>query len=395
MAKKKNVLIVGGGFGGVKTALELSKDDRFAVTLISERSDFWYFPTMYRVATGATNKYSVIPLEGLFKNKPVTFVKATAARLDREAKTIITTDKQAYAYDALVLALGVETNYFGIPGLKEYSYGIKTIQEVEELKTHLHKQLASDDTARQNFVIVGGGPTGIELAGQLPDYLRYIMKLHGLKPRKVHVDLVEGAPRLLPRSPRKIGRAVEKQLRKQGVKLYLNKKVEGATADSLTVNGKPILSHTVIWTAGQANSPFFTENGFMLTSRHKVEVDEFLRAGKDVFVIGDNADTPFSGMAQTALYDAEFIVLNFKKELDGEPKLAYRPKKPVYVFPAGPRWAAVEWGKIHMFGWLGWFLREAADIIGFLDVAEPIEASSLWLNEFVPDHNCPICGDIP
>jgi NADH dehydrogenase len=243
---------------------------------------------------------------------------------------------------------------------------------------------------------VGGGATGIELAGQLPGYLRSIMKRHGLNPNKhkIHIDLVEGAPHLMPRMPKAVGRAIEKQLKSLGVRLYLGKKVEGETADALMVSGKPIRSHTVIWTAGQANSPFFNANGFAITPRHKVEVDEFLRAGKDTFVIGDNADTPYSGMAQTALYDAEFVAHNFKKDADGEPKLAYRPKKPIYVTPAGPRWAAVEWGKFHIYGWLGWFLREAADIRGFLDLEAPLEASEQYLQEFVPDHNCPLCGDI-
>jgi NADH dehydrogenase len=289
------------------------------------------------------------------------------------------------------------TNYFGIKGLEEFSYGVKSIKEVEELKAHLHKQLDYEHDPTLHYVIVGGGATGIELAGQLPGYLNYIMKKHGVHDRKVHIDLVEGSPHLMPRMPRAVGRNIEKQLRKLGIRLYLGKRVDGETADALMVNGKPIRSHTVIWTAGQANNQFFTDNDFALTPHHKVDVDEFLRAGKHddgVFVIGDNADTPYSGMAQTALYDAEFIAHNFIKEADNEPKLAYRPKKPIYVMPAGPRWAAVEWGKVHLYGWLGWFLREAGDIKGFLDLETPLAASGQWLQEFVPDHNCPLCGDI-
>jgi NADH dehydrogenase len=393
---KKHILVVGGGFGGVKAALELAGDSRFAVTLLSDRPDFWYFPSLYHTATGVTNKLAAIPLKNLFAGKRVRIVIASASKLDRPNKILQTSDGQKFSYDAIVLALGVVTNYFGIPGLAEYSYGIKSIKEVEQLKTHLHRQLIDERRPDTHYVIVGGGATGIELAGQLPSYLKEIMKRHGIDHRKhqIHIDLVEGAPHLMPRMPKSVGRAIEKQLRGLGVRLYLGKKVEGETADALTVSGKPIRSHTVIWTAGQANSPFFTDNGFALTPRHKVEVDEFLRAGKDTFVIGDNADTPYSGMAQTAIYDAEFVVHNFKKEADNEPKLAYRPKRPIYVTPAGPRWAAVEWGKVHIYGWLGWFLREAADVVAFNDIENPLQASEQWLQEFVPDHNCPICGDI-
>ncbi|MEO6761235.1 MAG: FAD-dependent oxidoreductase [Candidatus Saccharimonadales bacterium] len=399
MTQKKHILVVGGGFGGTRTALLLSADDRFDVTLVSERPDFWYFPSLYRTVTGVTNRVSRIPLGRILAGKKVRLIIDKAIKLDRPAKILKTESNHDLPYDAIVLALGVETNYFGIPGLADYSYGIKTIQEVEELKTHLHRQLIDDKQPDASYVIVGGGATGIELAGQLPSYLKQIMKNHGLDARqhRIHIDLVEGAPHLMPRMKKSVGRSIERQLRKLGIRLRLGKKVEGATADALMVSGKPIRSHTVIWTAGQANSPFFSENSFELTKRHKVNTDEFLRTGvkeDEVYVIGDNADTPYSGLAQTAQYDAEFVTHNFVKEIEDEPKLAYRPKKPVYVIPAGPHWAAVEWGKVHIYGWLGWFLRESADVMAFNDLENPIEASEQWLQEFVPDHNCPICGDI-
>jgi NADH dehydrogenase FAD-containing subunit len=123
-------------------------------------------------------------------------------------------------------------------------------------------------------------------------------------------------------------------------------------------------------------------------------VDEFLRAEKDIFVIGDNAETMYSGMAQTAVYDAEFVALNFVKELEGEPKLAYRPKKPVYVTPAGPRWAAVEWGSVHLYGKLGWFLREAGDFVAFTDIEPLPEAAAQWAHTLQDQHLCDVCGAV-
>ena len=390
---KQHIVIVGGGFGGVKTALELAKDERFLVTLISERTDFWYYPTLYHTATGGDRDQSSIPLKHLFRDKRVTLAHGKLATIEREKKLIHLEKGQIIAYDKLVLALGVVTNYFGIPGLKEFSFGIKSITEAEELKKHLHKQLFDKREPDLNYVVVGGGPTGIELAGSLGGYIHGIMQKHGLKDRKVHVDLVEAAPTLMPRMPKKVGRAIARRLRKLGIKLYLGKAVQGQTADALTVSGNPIRSHTVIWTAGVANNPFFSsETGFELSPRHKVVVDEFLRAGKDVFVIGDNAETTYSGMAQTAIYDAEFITINFTKELDGEPKLAYRPKKPVYVTPAGPRWAAVEWGKFHFYGMLGWFLREAGDFVAFTDI-EPLPNAALqWAHGLEAEDLCKTCG---
>src|SRR5262249_37760884 len=148
------------------------------------------------------------------------------------------------------------TNYFGIKGLDEYSYSIKSQSEVQRFKEHLHQQLADEKRPDLHYVIVGAGATGIELAGALPSYLRCIMKNHGLPQRKLHIDLIEAAPRLLPRLPKETSRAVRRRLRKLGVTLYLNSTVEGETADKLMVSGKPIRSHTVVWTAGVTNHPF-------------------------------------------------------------------------------------------------------------------------------------------
>lgn len=390
--KKQHIVVVGGGFGGVKTALELASDAHSRVTLISERPDFWYFPTLYQTATGGARKQSSIPLKSIFADKHVDLVIGQAKTLDRAAKSIILADGKSIPYDKVVLALGVVTNYFGIPGLQEFSFGIKSIAEAERLKRHLHRQLTDDRKPDLNYIVVGGGPTGIELAGNLGDYLRHIMKKHGIAERRIHIDLVESSPRLMPRMPRKVGRTVARRLRNIGVRLYLGKSVQGQTADTLTVSGKPLSSHTVVWTAGVANNSFFTENNFSLSSRKKVVVDEFLRAEPDVFVVGDNAETPYSGMAQTAVYDGEFVAHNFRKEIEGEPKLAYRPKEPIYVTPAGKRWAAVKWHKWYMYGWLGWFLREAGDVVGFNDIMPGPRAVEQWATTFAEEHLCPVCG---
>jgi NADH:ubiquinone reductase (H+-translocating) len=395
--QKQRILIVGGGFGGIKTALELSKEpDKFEVTLLSERPDFWYFPTLYHTATGGTRLESSIPIAHLLHRKPVTFVEGKATSIDRENKNIILESKDMIPYDKVVLALGVVTNYFGIPGLPEFSYGVKSVGEAERLKQHLHEQIIDEGKPDINYVVVGGGPTGIELAGSLGRYVQHVAEHHGLPDRKIHIDLVEGNKHLMPRMPKAVGKAIERQLRSLGVKLYLGQAVQGETADELTVGGKPIRSHTVVWTAGQANNPFFAANAFPLSPRKKVVVDEFLRMKGDdtVFIIGDNAETVHSGMAQTAIYDAEFVADNFVREITGRPKLAYRPKKPVYVTPAGAHWAAVEWGPVNMYGWLGWFLREAADFVAFTDIEPLPEAAMQWAHALQHQDLCPICGSV-
>lgn len=385
--------MVGGGFGGVKAALELCEYEQFDVTLLDDDgTDLRYYPTLYHTATGGKRSNSSIPFSRIFANKHITLAKGTAKTLDRKTKTIITEDGTKYPFDKLILALGVVTNYFGIDGLAEYSYSIKSQSEVQRFKHHLHQQLIDERRPDLNYVIVGAGPTGIELAGSLPSYIKAIMKRHNLPERKIHVDLIEAAPRLLPRMPKKTSRAVKRRLKKLGVRLYVKQAVQGQSADELTINGKPIRSHTVVWTAGVTNHPFFKENNFVLMGRGKVAVDAYLQTEPDIFVLGDNANTPFSGMAQTALRDGEFVAQNLKRAMADKDMKSYVVKKPVTVIPAGPRWAAVVWGKLKFNGWLGYLVREAADYKGFSDVEPWHIAAKQWMTEFEYTDDCDVCA---
>jgi NADH:ubiquinone reductase (H+-translocating) len=390
MESKTKVLILGGGFGGIKTALELCDDSRFSVSLISDRSDFRYYPTLYRTAVGGSPFASSISLEEIFKGKKVKPIQDNIKQIDRAAKTV--TGKKAYDYDILVLALGVVTNYFGIKGLKEYSYGIKSQEEAQELRDHVHKVLMKEGKPDLNYIVIGGGPTGVELAGELPTYIDHVMKMHGLKARKLHIDLVEAAPRVMPRMTPSYSRVIQKRLHKIGIRLYLGEAVLAETADKLVVSDHSLASHTVVWTAGVTNHPFFSKHGFTLNDRGKVAVDKYLQAEENIYVIGDNADTPYSGMAQTALYDGTFVASNLKRQGHGRRLKAYKPKRPVYITPVGPGWAAVVWGRVHIYGWLGWLLRTAADFAGFKDYEPWWMASKHWLAEYEEDTSCAICS---
>lgn len=389
--EKIRALIVGGGFGGVKAALELADSDHYDVTLLSDSTHFRFFPALYHTATGGTVAESSISLQTIFEGKGVRVVQGEAVSLNRKAKTITTKDGRDYAYDVLVMALGSVPNYFGIPGIKELSFSIKTPEEAKRFKAHLHRQLMDEHKPDLNYVIVGGGPTGIELAGSLTGYLKEIMKLHDIKHRAIHVDLVEAAPKLVPRMPAAMSRSIARRLRKLGVKLYLGKAVQGETADQLMVDGKPIQSHTVVWSAGIANHPFFGANQFQFAERGKVAVDDYLQAEEDIFIIGDNANTMYSGMAQTALYDGIYLAENLKRRAIGLLMQRYKPKRPIYVIPVGPHWSAVLWGKVQIYGWMGWILRNAADIRAFGDYEPWVKAGRQWLTEFETENDCTTC----
>jgi NADH dehydrogenase len=394
MIKTEEVLIVGAGFAGVEAALGLGNDPRFNVTLLSADTEMRYYPTLYRTATGGDRSNSSISLKQIFEGvNNVRLVQGVAKTIDRKGKLILTEDGQSYAYHTLILALGVVTNYFGIPGLDQFSYSIKSQEEVARFKAHLHKQLIDDHRPDLNYVIVGAGPTGIELAGALPTYLRRIMQNHGMSRNKViHIDLIEAAPQLLPRLPRKTSDRVKKHLKKLGIRLYLSSVVQGETAEQLTVSGKPIQSETVIWTAGVTNHPFFKENNFAIMQRGKVAVDVYLQAEDNIFVLGDNANTPFSGMAQTAIHDGKFVANNLVRRASAKGFVSYDAKQPVTIIPAGPKWAAVVWGKLQLSGFAAYVLREGADLLGFHDLEPWPAAARQFLTEFNSQDNCEVCA---
>lgn len=389
--KAKKVLIVGGGFGGVKAAVDLAKNGHFNVTLLTENDNFRYYPTLYRMATGGKRANSSIPLREIFNDLRITIRQGVAVKLDRAGRQVITEDGKAYDYDILVIGLGVVTNYFSIPGLKDFAYGIKSEEDASKLKDHLHHQLIDEQQPDLNYLVVGGGPTGIELAGALPAYLKQVMVSHGLKKRSVNVRLIEAAPRLLPRSPKRVSRIIRRRLRRLGVKLHIGKVVSGQTADALMVNGKAIRSHTVIWTAGVTNHPFFAKNNFVLMNHGKVATDVYLQTEPNIFVIGDNANTPYSGLAQTAVRDGAFVAKNLKRQAKGKRMKAYAPKLPISVIPAGRRWAVASWGNLYVHGWLGWLLREAADFVAFNDLETWPAAARQWTTGFEEEETCPKC----
>ncbi len=384
-------MVVGGGFGGVKAALELLEDHTIDVTLISDNPSFRYHPSLYHIATGGHRVQSLIELKDIFEDKPINLVLNKAEKLDRLNQKVITSDGKSFYYDRLVLALGAVTNYYGIKGLERYSYGIKSYKEAIELKNHLHKQLTANKDSVINYIVVGGGPTGVELAGAMPDYIKKIMKSHGIKSTKGLVSLVEASNRLLPSMPKDISRQVKHRLKRVGVKVLTNTAVTAETANALLLNGKPINSKSVIWTAGTKNNSFFKRNDFKLGGKGLVAVGDFLEAESNIYVIGDNADTKYSGMAQTAIHQADFVAENIKKRLQKQSVKPYKPKRPVFVIPAGPRWAAVLWGKFRIYGRLGWWLRRMADFIAYRDVETWWEAAEHWFAGNVEEEDCPKC----
>ncbi len=393
MNTHQHILIAGAGFGGVRTALQLARSTPYKISIVTDQADFRYYPALYATATGHSYNESIIPLDEIFAEYPnVTIEYDRITQIDTSAKHLTGESGKQYTYDALVMALGVVTNFFGIEGIEKYAYGIKGKSDIADLKAHLHKQIAEKEQLDDNYVIIGGGPTGVELSGAFGAYLAHLAQCHDVTLRsKIH--LIEAAPRLLPRMTERTSALVEKRLKDLGVELHLGVKVESETADAVMISGESLNTHTVVWTSGVANNPFFKENSssFTLAPNGRVQVDAFLQAAPSVYIIGDNAATPYSGLAQTALYDADFVAGNLKRALRQQAPKAYKAKKPPVVIPVGSNWSVVEWGSLVFAGFPGSLLRQTADLIGYQDILPFMKALRLWQSTSHIEEECDDC----
>lgn len=376
-----HVTIVGGGFGGVRTALELAKDPTASVTLITDRDKFQYYPTLYSAATGHSHLESWIPLGEIFAEHPNVHVYIdTIQGIDAHTRQLTGTSGTVYSYQTVVFAIGVVTTYFGIPGLETYAYGIKSAQEITRLKQRLFIDIAERHQVDKNYCIIGAGPTGVELAAAMGTYISRLCRHYNVRHRHVHIRLIEAAPRILPRSSEATSRRVTRRLRSLGVKVETNKKVEKENAGALIVSGDTVESHTVIWTSGVTNNPFFAAHPevFHLAPNGRVTVDDYLRVDEHIYVIGDNAATRYTGLAQTAIHNATYVASAIRAFHSGGTPRAYRPRLPIQALPIGHRWAVIEWRFIRIYGWLGAFIRRLADLHGYTMLLPVRTALGAW-----------------
>jgi NADH dehydrogenase len=387
----KKIIIVGGGFAGVVTARKLSKQPNVSITLVSNSKDFRFNATLYRVATGYKRNIAIIPLQDILPEK-INLIIHPAKQISLKNQTITLDTNVKLNYDIAILALGVETSYFGIPGLAKLSYGIKDVPSLNKLHKHLHDDLVKQKHLDKNYVVVGGGPTGVELSSNLGTYLKRIMKSHNIKKQTVRIKLIESAPRILPGLKPSASKKVTSRLKKLGVRVMTNSKVEAETPTTLKTDKESIPTHTTIWTAGTKNNAFFDDNApeFKFSKRHKIEVDEYLRIGKNTYVIGDNAETKYSGLAQTAIHQALYVSKNIKKEIQKKPTKKYRPKRPTYIVPVGDSWAILQYGLFATAGKIASIIRFFADIIGYGETMGLIKSIKVW-RDYKKDNQCHAC----
>lgn len=364
----RRVLIIGGGFAGVQAAKVLGNQKGLDATLLTPHPQLEYHGALYRTVTGRSPLEVVLPFHEIFTEQPsLTVVNDFMVELRPHVHEVRGESGRVYPYDDLLLCLGYEIAYFGIPGMQEHSETVYTIFDSLRLRNRLRDTFLSHAGREVKISIVGAGPSGVEVAGDLGTFAGLVAERYDKQPAKPVVTLVERAPRVLPMFSEEASWLAGERLGALGVELKLNTAVNACHLHHLTVNETEKLpADIVIWTAGSRASSFFEKHPalFSLDQRKKVEVSEFLQANdEDTYVLGDAASTQFSGMAQTAIYDGTFVAQNLIRKAKGEAMLPYQPKPPMYVVPIGPEWAIAQEGDKVVSGEAGWAVRREADLM--------------------------------
>lgn len=390
----KHIVIAGGGFAGVRLARNLRKQKQVRVTLINNSEDFRYSPALYRAATGFKIGTARIPLEWMLLDAGNTeLIIGKVTGVNKDNKSFQLEDGRTIPYDYAVMAVGAVTTYFDIKGLDKHSYGVKSFEEIISLKHHIHDDLVSDTSNEQNFVIVGAGPTGVELAGALGAYLKSITKKHKIKKKQVAIYLVEASPRILPQMTNKASLKAAKRLNKLGVHILTDTKVLSETTRRLKTTTGYIETQNTIWTAGTTNNPIFKLHPdiFKLGDNGKVKVSKHLQSASAIYVCGDNADTEFSGLAQTAIKHADFLARDIAARIEHRPRKKLAENHPVQIVPVGDKWAVFQYRRIVLAGRPISSLRKLADIVGYTEVLGFIKALTIWKEGERTEDSCNTC----
>ncbi len=384
MSKPWKVVIVGGGFGGLRAAQNL-RSDSVDVTLVDRRNYHLFQPLLYQVATGSLSPGEIAsPLRGVLSGQKNTRVLlGTVVDVDPESKHVTLQDGAVLQYDSLIVATGSQTSYFGHNEWQEWAPGLKSIEEATTIR---HKILYAFEVAERisdpaqrrawlTFVIVGAGPTGVELAGAIAEIARQTLRndFRSIHPEEAEIILLDGAPRVLMTFPEDLAEKATRSLGKLGVRVKCGEMVQHVDNDGLTIasNGQAdtIAAKTVIWAGGITASPL----GKILATRTKAETDKGGRIKvqpnltvenyPDVYVIGDLASAAdehgktLPGLAQVAMQGGAYAAKAILRRVKGQPELPpfrYFDKGSLAVI--GRASAVANTFGMHLSGFVAWLV---------------------------------------
>jgi len=388
-----HVVIVGGGFGGLYTAKTLAKA-KVRLTLLDRRNFHLFQPLLYQVATGALSPANIAtPLRAILRHNANTQVMlAEVSGIDPANHRLLLTDGEL-TYDTLILATGVTHAYFGHDTWTQYAPGLKTIEDATTIRAHILKAFENaereTDPARirgwLTFVVIGGGPTGVEMAGALAELAQHTLKrnFRNINPAEARVLLIEGTERILPTYPPDLSSDVTTTLTKMGVTVMTNAMVTDVQSDGVCYlqNNKTeqIHVHTILWAAGIQASPI----GRMVAQTLGVELDRIgrvivqpdltLLGHPEIFVIGDLAnfshqgEKPLPGVAQVAIQQGRYAAHLIKARLNGKTLPPFHYRDLGNMASIGRASAVADFGGLHLHGFIGWLAWLFIHIVNLID----------------------------
>jgi NADH dehydrogenase len=356
-----HILILGAGYAGLHVALELDRlrtgrEDLLHITLVDRNLYHQHTVLLHLTATGANNETeAAIPLDTILQGRAIRFYQGEVTRIEPLQRRVLMHDGLSLGYDRLVIALGGQTNYAGVPGASEHTWPLRSYDEAVRLREHIKscfRQAArSDDPAARRmlltFVIVGGGFTGCQLAGELEALASKLCCDYGLARREVRIALLERSDALIKPFGTWASAEAQRVLEQRGISIHLNMQVERAIEQTIFVaGGKRLSAATVIWTAGIRAPHLLAESGLTDDAAGRISVDRYLRGtGPDqalIFAIGDCARVPdpLGGHVPTtasyALRQGEHLAASLLAEATGGAPSMYEPQRLGQLVSFGP-----------------------------------------------------------
>jgi len=381
-----HVVIIGAGFGGLNAARRLARE-RVQITIVDRKNHHTFQPLLYQVATAGLFPGEIAaPIRGIFKGDTnVTVLLEEAMGFDLDQR-VLQTSEQQISYDYLIVAGGATHAYFGHDEWEPFAPGLKTIEDALEIRRRVllafelaeRQAVALKSTEPLNFVVVGAGPTGVELAGTLAEICRHVLthEFRSIDPSRARILLLEGGPRVLPAYPEDLSRSAEDQLRRLGVEVHTNAMVTLVEAGAVRIGDHRMIAPVILWCAGVAASPLGKMLGVPTDRAGRVEVqpDLSIPGHPEVFVIGDLATLkdaqgkPLPGVAPVAIQEGQFVGKLISNELAGKPRGVFKYWDKGSLATIGRAAGIAQFGKIHISGflaWLAWLLVHIFFLIGF------------------------------
>lgn len=399
MSGAHHVVVIGGGFAGLETVHRLAGAD-VRITIVDRRNHHLFQPLLYQVATASLATSEIAwPIRHLFRRRAdVTTLLAEVTDIDTTRRDIALSTGEVLHYDTLVIATGATHAYFGHDDWEPYAPGLKTLEDATTIRrrilTAFERAEAEADPERRaallTFVVIGAGPTGVELAGTIAELAHATLpkEFRRIDTRVTRVVLVEAGPRILPSFDADLAAYAHHELQRIGVEVRTGAPVTACTPDGVVIGEEPLPAATVIWAAGVRASPAGAWLAAPMDRAGRVEVEPDLSVPghPEIFVIGDTAmvrdqdGKPVPGIAPAAKQQGRHVAATIKRRLAGDK--APRPFAYSHagsLATVGKRVAIIDFGRVKLKGWLAWWLWGLAHIYFLIGVRNRLSVALSWL----------------